>query len=175
LIYAAFLRAINLASHNRIRMADLRDLVEALGYRGVRTHLQSGNVALEAGRAKASTVEARLEDALAAHGLKNVDVMVRARAELESLVRSQPFAGHDAETSYRFVLFTKTPVEAPTAPLELKGVTFLPSPPNTLLAVSPKGSRSLNANALAEWHWGVRATGRWWNVVEDFTRDVLPA
>ena len=126
--YAAFLRAINVGKHNRIRMADLRALVEELGYGDVRTYLQTGNMVLDAGRQKPATVAARLEEALTASGLKNVDVMVRTRAELEELVRAQPFAGYDAETHYRFVLFTKTPVEPPTAPLELKGVTFCPRP-----------------------------------------------
>ena len=46
--YAAFLRAINLGARNRIRMADLRALVEGLGFHDVRTYLQSGNVAFDA-------------------------------------------------------------------------------------------------------------------------------
>jgi uncharacterized protein (DUF1697 family) len=173
--YAAFLRAINVGTHNRIRMVDLRALVEELGYGGVRTHLQTGNVALDAGRQRPATVAARLEQALTASGLKSVDAMVRTRAELEALVRARPFARYDEQAYYRFVLFTRTPVEPPTTPREVKGATFLPSSPDILLAVCAKGSRPANANAVAESYWKVRATGRWWNVVEDFTRDVVAA
>ena len=42
----ALLRAVNLARNRRLAMADLRALVEALGYDDVRTHLQSGNIVL---------------------------------------------------------------------------------------------------------------------------------
>ncbi len=173
--YAAFLRAINVGAHNRIRMTDLRALVEDAGYSDVRTHLQTGNVALDAGRQKPEAIAARLEDALTAFGMTNVDVMVRRTAELDELVRAQPFARYDAEAHYRFVIFTRTAVDPPTAPLELKGVSFLPSGPHILLAVSAKGSKSVNANAVVESHWKVQATSRWWNVVEDFTRDVVAA
>jgi uncharacterized protein (DUF1697 family) len=171
--YAAFLRAINLGARNRIRMADLRSLVEELGYEGVRTYLQTGNVAFEGTRAKPEAVAARLERALAGVGL-GVDVMVRTRAQLQALVRAEPLAGYDERSYSRYVIFTKTAVAPPGEPLEIKGVTFVPSPRAALVAVSPKdGTRSSYPNAIAEARWKVRATTRWWNVVEDFTRDVV--
>ena len=40
------LRGINVGSHRRIGMADLRELLAGHGYEDVRTHLQSGNVVL---------------------------------------------------------------------------------------------------------------------------------
>ena len=39
------LRGINVGGRNRVPMAQLRELMEALGYTGVETLLQSGNVA----------------------------------------------------------------------------------------------------------------------------------
>jgi uncharacterized protein DUF1697 len=173
MIYAAFLRAINVGAHNRIRMAELRALAEGLGYGDVRTYLQTGNLVLEAGRRKPATVAGALEDALTSHGLRNVDVMVRTDKELEDVVRSDPFASWDPDAFGRFVLFTRTAVEPPRKPQELKGVTFLPSSPHALLAVSERGSRTANPQAVAEAHWKVRCTGRWWHVVCDFTRDVV--
>jgi uncharacterized protein (DUF1697 family) len=44
--HIALLRGINLGSRRRVAMGDLRDLLAGLGYGGVRTHLQSGNVVL---------------------------------------------------------------------------------------------------------------------------------
>lgn len=41
--YAALLRGINVGGHQKVAMADLRELLSGLGYSGVRTHLQSGN------------------------------------------------------------------------------------------------------------------------------------
>ena len=50
--YVALLRGINLGSKRRVAMADLRELLEGLGYDDVRTHLQSGNVVLGADRVR---------------------------------------------------------------------------------------------------------------------------
>jgi len=44
--YVLLLRGINLGAKRRLAMADLRELLEGLGYDDVRTHLQSGNVVL---------------------------------------------------------------------------------------------------------------------------------
>lgn len=41
--YAALLRGINVGGHRKIPMADLRELLKALGWTDVRTYLQSGN------------------------------------------------------------------------------------------------------------------------------------
>jgi len=43
----AFLRAINLGNR-RVKMASLVEIVEGLGYDGVWTHINSGNVVFEA-------------------------------------------------------------------------------------------------------------------------------
>jgi uncharacterized protein (DUF1697 family) len=171
--YAAFLRAINLGAKNRIRMADLCTLVEDLGYADVRTYLQTGNVVFDAPRIKAATIATKLEQALAASGLQ-VDVMVRTKRELQALILAEPLGAYNPRAYYQYVVFTKTRVDPPSEPLEVRGVTFLPSPRCALVAVSSKrGGRSANANSVAESHWKVRATTRWWNVVEDFTQDVL--
>jgi hypothetical protein len=42
--YIALLRGINVGSRNRVAMADLRRLTEALGHTEVATYIQSGNV-----------------------------------------------------------------------------------------------------------------------------------
>ena len=44
--YVALLRAINVGTHGRISMADLRARVESLGYEDVATYIQTGNVLL---------------------------------------------------------------------------------------------------------------------------------
>ena len=40
--YVALLRGINVGSRNRVAMADLRQLTEALGHTEVATYIQSG-------------------------------------------------------------------------------------------------------------------------------------
>ena len=40
-VQMAFIRAINVAGHNSVKMADLRGLIEKLGFSGVKSILQS--------------------------------------------------------------------------------------------------------------------------------------
>jgi uncharacterized protein (DUF1697 family) len=42
--YISFLRGVNMAGHNSIKMAELALLYENLGFKNVVTHIQSGNV-----------------------------------------------------------------------------------------------------------------------------------
>src|SRR5687767_10427662 len=91
--YIAFLRAINVGKHNRIRMEDLRVLCSDAGLEGVRTYLQTGNVLFETEltEGEAATL---IEETLAAHGLRNVVAAVRQRDELAALMATNAFANH---------------------------------------------------------------------------------
>src|SRR5207253_241978 len=62
--HIALLRGVNLGRNRRLVMAELRDVVDALGYKDVRTHLQSGNIVLTSGK-KPATVKQELERAIA--------------------------------------------------------------------------------------------------------------
>jgi uncharacterized protein (DUF1697 family) len=42
--HVALLRGINLGGHNKVAMADLREVVTSLGHADVATYIQSGNV-----------------------------------------------------------------------------------------------------------------------------------
>jgi len=42
--YIALLRGINVSGQKRIKMADLRDLLQALQFQQIRTYIQSGNI-----------------------------------------------------------------------------------------------------------------------------------
>ena len=170
--YAAFLRAINVGKHNRVRMVEVRDAISGLGYDDVRTYLPTGNVAFRSTDDR-DAVEARIEEALTSLGLRDVDVMVRTRDELASL-DGGVFEPYPADEFRRMVMFTRLPVEiVDDLPLEVGGVTVIANGA-ALLAVMPKQvDRPVNANGAIEKRWRTRATTRWWNVVEDFTRDIL--
>jgi len=43
-ISIALLRGINIGGHRKIKMNALRSLCESLGFQGVQTYLQSGNI-----------------------------------------------------------------------------------------------------------------------------------
>src|SRR5690242_12184094 len=58
----SMLRAVNLASHNRISMEALRAIYEELGFREVRTYVQSGNVVFETSGKDLARMAKRIED-----------------------------------------------------------------------------------------------------------------
>jgi uncharacterized protein (DUF1697 family) len=61
--FVALLRAVNVGGR-KVPMADLRKLVEGLGYGGVQTYIQSGNLVFT-GKGPPAAVEAKLEKAIA--------------------------------------------------------------------------------------------------------------
>jgi uncharacterized protein (DUF1697 family) len=170
--HAAFLRAVNVGKHNRVRMVEVRDAIAGLGYGDVRTYLPTGNVALRATEG-ADVVAERIEGALAALGLRDVDVMVRTRDDLLAL-DGGVFEPYPVDEFRRMAIFTRQRVAATVSlPLEIGSVTVLAAGA-ALLAVMPKHAEPpVNVNAAIEKAWKTRATTRWWNVVEDFRRDIL--
>ncbi|MGI9092910.1 MAG: DUF1697 domain-containing protein [Mycobacteriales bacterium] len=87
----AFLRGVNLGAHNRIAMADLRALVEGLGYDDARTYLQSGNVVFTA-RPKPATTAKAIREAIEAELGLSVPVVVRTAAEIATVVQTNVLA-----------------------------------------------------------------------------------
>ncbi|MEO8541831.1 MAG: DUF1697 domain-containing protein, partial [bacterium] len=99
---AAFLRAINVGTHNRIKMADLKDVCQAAGFENVSTYLQTGNLLFESDLSP-EEVATKMEAALTARGLRNADVIVRSQAELAALLKSDPFEKHPRESFRQYV------------------------------------------------------------------------
>jgi uncharacterized protein (DUF1697 family) len=102
--YVVLLRGINLGSKRRVAMADLRALLEGLGYDDVRTHLQSGNAVLRA-TGSAAALKKRVEAALATHCGFEVDVVVRTRAQLDKVVEQSPFTDRATDNARYLVVF----------------------------------------------------------------------
>src|SRR5262245_4461223 len=98
----ALLRGINVGKAKRVAMADLRKLVEGLGYRDVRTLLNSGNVVFTAPRAAANAA-ARIEKAMAADLGVSARVTVVTAAQLTAAVTGSPL-GKVADDPSRFLI-----------------------------------------------------------------------
>jgi uncharacterized protein (DUF1697 family) len=89
----ALLRGINNAAKGtRVAMADLRAVFEGLGFRDVRTLLNSGNVVFSAPDQGCAAWAARIEKALASTLRLTVPVTVLSAEEVAATVRDNPFA-----------------------------------------------------------------------------------
>ena len=95
--HVALLRGINVGGHNKVPMAELRQVVASLGHAGVATYIQSGNVVFSAaeagtaGMADTTALAEALEQAIAAAFGVSVRVVVVSRDELAQVMRDNPY------------------------------------------------------------------------------------
>jgi uncharacterized protein (DUF1697 family) len=91
--HVALLRGINLAGHNRVAMADLREIMTSLGYTDVATYIQSGNVVFSTGQTDHLALAAAIEKAIAQRLDVAPRVVVLSAAELAQVMRDNPHPG----------------------------------------------------------------------------------
>lgn len=164
----ALLRGINVGGNRRVSMAELRALLESLGYGGVRTHLQSGNVVLMSSVAP-SRLQRQLEGQIAAGLGVGTQVLVRTRDELADVIARDPI-GELAHNPSRYVVSFLSAEPDPARRRELDGIDVAPEQfvisGREIYAWHPGGIHdSKLAKLLSERRLGVIATARNWNTV----------
>lgn len=107
--YVALLRAVNLGSHKKVSMADLRELLAGLGYADVRTYLQSGNAVFTAPETRPERVAASVEERLAAELGLTTEVIMRTAEELQDVVERNPLEVDDPAKSTVWFLLKPPP------------------------------------------------------------------
>ena len=168
--YIALLRAVNLAGLNKVGMADLRDLVEDLGFAEPKTLLQSGNVVFS-GRSRSSSA---LEDTLAKEAEKRLGVatafFVRTAQEWSKAIASNPFEKEaKADPGHLLVAALKDAPDATSVRAlsdAIRGREVVQVRGKQAYIVYPDGvGRSKLTMAVIEKKLGTRATARNWNTV----------
>ena len=116
--YVALLRGINVGGNKLIKMADLREVFERLGFKNVSTYIQSGNVIFEAKQTDAAAIVRKLEKKIYESFGHEVTVILRTAAELKECVTCDPFEGIKAdEEAGRVVTFMSSePATTPKLP-----------------------------------------------------------
>jgi uncharacterized protein (DUF1697 family) len=105
--YVALLRGINVGGKNRLPMARLVELFESLGCTGVRTYIQSGNVAFEASPALAKALPAQVAAAIERELGITVPVQLRRAAELRAALRAHALQDPRTPESALHVMFLR--------------------------------------------------------------------
>jgi uncharacterized protein (DUF1697 family) len=175
----ALLRAVNLGSHNKISMADLRALAEGLGLASPRTLLQSGNLVFESD-APAPKNEAALERAAKKTLGLDTDFFVRTAAEWRALVAGNPFPreAEDDPAHVVAIVLKEPPARAAVAALEhaLKGRERVAVKGKVAYAVYPDGiGRSKLTAAVIDRSLRTPGTARNWNTVTKLAELARPA
>jgi uncharacterized protein (DUF1697 family) len=109
--HVALLRGINVGRAKRVAMADLRELVEGLGFTEVRTLLNSGNVVFTAPASAVRGAGARIEKALVAKTGVAARVTVLGGSEFERVVADNPLIGVARDPSRLLVSVLHDPAD----------------------------------------------------------------
>ena len=111
-VHLALLRAINVGGTKKLLMAELRAIFAAAECADVRTYIQSGNVVFRAEEALAARIPALIQAEIEASKGFTVPVVTRTAAELDAVVRGNPFLAAGADPARLHVGFL---AEAPSA------------------------------------------------------------
>jgi uncharacterized protein (DUF1697 family) len=108
--HVALLRGVNLGKR-RVSMAELRKLLEGLGYADVSTYVQSGNAVLTSKNTDELRIASELEVELSKALGFAVPVIVRSRADLADVVTNNPFPDAAADPTKLHVTFLAEPLD----------------------------------------------------------------
>lgn len=166
--YIALFRGINVGGHNKLRMKELRTLLEDLGCQNVRTYIQSGNVVMQCEEDDPQALAARIgAEVQARHGFEP-DVLLLELEKMKEAIADNPFPEAESEPrSLHLNFLASTPPDPDMEALEnarkkserfeLKGDVFYLHAPDGI-------GRSKLARNAERW-LGVPMTGRNWRTV----------
>ncbi len=162
--YIVMLRGINVGGHRKIRMADLRTLLNKQPFTGVRTYIQSGNIVLDSSERIEIRVARTVSGVIRDHYGFDATAIVRKPAKVDALVQNNPFS----RTDRLYVTFLESPPKKKDA--RLSNADFSPEAcvlrNRDILFHSPAGyGKTKMSNNFFEDRLNVRGTTRNWNTV----------
>jgi uncharacterized protein (DUF1697 family) len=168
--YVALLRGVNVGG-KPVRMELLRASFEALGCKGVRTYIQSGNVVFDAGAKNAATLVRKIEAKLREDFNFAVATVLLSAEELRALSERNPFASDKTVDQGRLHV-TFLPAGAPAAAAQIleslagKAERYHIGAREIFLYCPNGYGTSKLANPFIEKKLGVTATTRNWKTVQ---------
>lgn len=127
--YIALLRGINVGGNNIIKMADLKNCFEEMGFTNVVTYIQSGNVLFDNNETNQLQLTQQIEKALSERFNYHSKVVLLSQQTLIQLVSAAPEGFGKLPDEYRYdVIFLKQPLTSEEALSKIKtkeGVDFV--------------------------------------------------
>ena len=163
--HVASLRGINVGGHRKLPMAELRELCLTLGWKDVRTYIQSGNVVFRANRPDPDALAASIRDRFGF----DVPVVLRSARGLIAARGASPWSREASTSKNVHVMFlSRKPAARAVVRLDPDR-----SPPDRFAVVGsevhldcPNGARTKLTVDWFERSLGVRATARNWRTLE---------
>ncbi len=167
--YAAFLRGV---TPTNVTMAALKHCFESAGFVEVRTVLASGNVVFSSTPASTSSLERKIEAAMAQHLHRTFMTFVRSLSALRALLESDPYEGFKLrEGSKRVVTFLREKPGAQLAlPAEAEGARIVCARGTEAFSAYTPGPKGPVFMRLIEDTFGDEVTTRTWDTLRKVTR-----
>jgi len=170
--YISILRGINVSGQKKIKMADLKALYEAQGFKDVSTYIQSGNIIFEAIDTDKENLKEILEKVIEEKYEFHVPVDIRTNKELKRVVENCPYEEAKVEENGTKVLVTFLQSVPSNQKQELL-LGYVKSPERLTVQGSevylycPNGyGKSKLTNTFIENKLGISATTRNWKSVK---------
>jgi len=103
-IYVALLRGINVGGHHKLPMKDLIGILERLGFEGVKTYIQSGNVVFRSEQVIGGDEVDQISDAIEAEFGFRPRLLMLSKDELEKAIEHNPFPTDEGKLLHFFFL-----------------------------------------------------------------------
>jgi uncharacterized protein (DUF1697 family) len=125
-VYIVLLRGINIGPHKRMKMEKLRASCEALGFAGVKTYIQSGNVIFKAPKLSPAALSKKLGECIVKDFGFSSEIISRSREEMKTIISGNPFLKEPGiDPSKLHVVFLSQSLSAP-ALKKLQDLTISP-------------------------------------------------
>lgn len=164
--YIAFLRGINVGGNKLIKMTDLKAAFVSLGFKDVKTFIQSGNVLFGSKKSEIKSLQKKIEKKLKSLFGFDISVIIRTEEDLKIIIEGNPFKKiKDSDKGVKYITFLaeeyknklKLPLLSPKKDVKvidiIKGNAFSLSYPG-------KDGRFGFPNAFIEKELGISATTR---------------
>jgi uncharacterized protein (DUF1697 family) len=89
--YIALLRGINVGGQKKIKMVDLKNMFETLGFKNVKTYIQSGNIVFDYDCTNTTKLGNYIEKKISETFGFFVKAIIRTDEEFRNLVNNNPF------------------------------------------------------------------------------------
>lgn len=131
-VFVALLRGVNVGGNNIISMSSLKASFEKVGFTGVSTYINSGNILFKAKELDARKLETKIEAMLSKEYKLGCKVVVRSFSEMGSLIENLPKDWNgDAQWKYNVIFLrhsidSEKVLESLRAKPEIEKVVYYP-------------------------------------------------
>jgi uncharacterized protein (DUF1697 family) len=166
----ALIRGINVGGQRKLAMSDVRLLAESLGFTGVQSLMQSGNLLFRSGQRAPAVIEPLFEAAAVKHLRMAVGFFIRTAEEWDEIVDTNPFSAEAKRDPAHLVMMClkETPGGGHIKALQtsIAGREIVRAAERRLYITYPDGiGTSRLTNAVIEKALGTCGTARNWNTV----------